>query len=240
VPDFYVTLLFVFCFSIIQSIIGIGLLVFGTPTFLLLGYSFEATLTYLLPASIGISSLQIMNEKKHIKLRKDFLIFTVPFIMLGLFIALTKPIDFNLKHIISILLLLTGTLRLFPTLQDTIKRFLKSNMKIYMIILGAIHGVSNMGGGLLTILASTLFNNKNEIRVNIAYGYLIFALTQITVLAFYSPHLFSWFSVIFPVISISTYTLIGNIVYKKASEVSFRNLITIFTFAYGIVLFVTI
>ena len=49
----------IIAFAIVQSIFGMGLLVFGTPTFLLLGYSFGEVLNLLVPASVAISALQL-------------------------------------------------------------------------------------------------------------------------------------------------------------------------------------
>ena len=48
------------CFSIFQSIFGVGILLFGTPTFLLLGYNYFETLNIILPWSLIISLLQII------------------------------------------------------------------------------------------------------------------------------------------------------------------------------------
>ena len=42
----------------IQSIFGVGLLIFGTPSFLILGYDFANTINILMPISITISILQ--------------------------------------------------------------------------------------------------------------------------------------------------------------------------------------
>ena len=47
-----------------QSIFGVGLLLFGTPTFLLLNYNFLDTLNILLPISVSISFLQLIYSKK--------------------------------------------------------------------------------------------------------------------------------------------------------------------------------
>ncbi len=152
--------------------------------------------------------MQILHGKRHIKLQKEFLIFTMPFIILGLTLVLTSPFDFNIKIIVGFLLILTGVLRQLPKLQNVMKSLLREHMKLYLVIMGGNHGVSNMGGGLLTILSSTLIDNKKEIRVNIAYGYLVFALTQIIVLAIHSTHLFKWINVVFPIISVITYALL--------------------------------
>ena len=231
--EFEIAMLVVFIFSIVQSVIGVGLLVFGTPTFLLLGYSFEVTVAYLLPASIGISCMQILHGKEHIKLRKDFLIFTVPFIMFGLALVLTERNAFDMKMIVGLMLIVTGVIRLVPKLQKALKRILQKQMKLYLIGMGFIHGHSNMGGGLLTILTSGLFDNKQEIRVNIAYGYLIFALTQIIVVAILRPHLLKADNLIFLATSLFTYLLLGNVIFHKSAEKTYQNFITVFTLAYG-------
>ena len=48
--------------------------------------------------------------------------------------------------------------------------------------MGFVHGISNMGGGFLTIFATALYDDKARTRANIAYGYLVFAVSQISVL----------------------------------------------------------
>jgi len=56
-----------------QSIFGIGLLIFGTPIFLLIDYNFVETLNILLPVSITISLLQFfLSQKKNFNFIKEF------------------------------------------------------------------------------------------------------------------------------------------------------------------------
>ena len=57
-------------FSIVQSIFGVGLLLFGTPTLLLLEYSYSETLWLLLPCSVTISLIQVVNDYKLIEAKK--------------------------------------------------------------------------------------------------------------------------------------------------------------------------
>lgn len=235
-PDFESIMLIVFAFSIVQSIFGVGILVFGTPTCLLLGYPFEVTISYLLPASMSISCMQIIHGRNEIKFKNEFLIFTIPFIILGLTLVLINWFNLGMKIIVGLMLILTGAIRLFPKLQNTMDRFLKKQMKFYLVGMGFIHGLSNMGGGLLTILSSSLFKDKKEIRANIAYGYLIFAATQIIVLAILHPSLFHRNIIVLPVISLVTYVCLGNILFLKSKEKIYQNLITGFTLVYGIVL----
>ena len=237
--EFVLIMFIVFTFSIVQSIFGVGVLVFGTPTCLLLGYPFEETLSYLLPASISISCIQVFHGKNEIKLKKEFLIFTIPFIILGLTLVLIKWFNLDIKFLVGLMLILTGAIRLFPKIQNIMERFLREQMIFFLTCMGLIHGLSNMGGGLLTILSSSLFQDKREIRANIAYGYLIFATTQVIVLAILNPSLFRPNVIVFPIISLFTYVCLGNFIFLKSRENVYQNLITVVIFAYGIVLLFT-
>ena len=57
--DYIIILAIVAALSVIQSIFGMGVLIFGTPTLLLLGYDFITAIGILVPASFTISLLQV-------------------------------------------------------------------------------------------------------------------------------------------------------------------------------------
>ena len=64
----------------IQSIFGVGLLLFGTPSFLLFGYDFANTINILMPVSITISSLQFFKSKiKDRKFVNEYNLYCLPF-----------------------------------------------------------------------------------------------------------------------------------------------------------------
>ena len=50
--------------AIVQSVFGMGILVFGTPTLLLMGYDFTSVLGLLLPASVSISAVQAGSARR--------------------------------------------------------------------------------------------------------------------------------------------------------------------------------
>ena len=54
--DILITISFL---SLVQSIFGTGVLLFGTPILLILGYNFQYSLIILLPISVSINLLQI-------------------------------------------------------------------------------------------------------------------------------------------------------------------------------------
>ena len=58
-------LLTVIVTSIIQSVFGVGVLLFGTPLLLLLGYDFIDALIVLLPIYIAINALQILKHHQY-------------------------------------------------------------------------------------------------------------------------------------------------------------------------------
>ena len=73
----------------IQSIFGVGLVLFGTPSFLLFGYDFANTINILMPISITISSLQFFKSKvKDKNFLLEYNLFCLPFLIIFLVIAL--------------------------------------------------------------------------------------------------------------------------------------------------------
>ena len=69
--------------SIVQSIFGVGVLLFGTPLLMLYNYDFTIALLILLPISIVISFLQIFKNIKYIDFvfYGRFLIYSIPFLI---------------------------------------------------------------------------------------------------------------------------------------------------------------
>jgi len=64
--DILLTVIFT---AAIQSMFGTGVLLFGTPLLLLYGYDFQFALTILLPTSILINLLQLINKYKNIEIQ---------------------------------------------------------------------------------------------------------------------------------------------------------------------------
>ena len=75
--DIFFTILFT---SVLQSIFGTGILLFGTPVLLMLGNNFQTTLTILLPASILVNCFQLRNNFKNIDQHfyKNLILFCLP------------------------------------------------------------------------------------------------------------------------------------------------------------------
>ena len=164
--------------SFIQSIFGVGILLLGTPLLVLQGYDSLQSAIVLLPISLLINLLQIFKD--HSAIDSDFykkiLIYTTPFIVIFLiFINIAK---INISILIGVILLLVAA-KDFSIRANKMVNLLIRYEKSYLIIMGIVHGLTNLGGSLLTIISTNVHSNKNIIRYNISSGYFIFALFQL-------------------------------------------------------------
>ena len=217
-----------FCFF--QSIFGVGLLIFGTPIFLMLGYNYFEVLNILLPYSIIISFLQIIYKKdKDILFAVKFLKFSIPFLIISLIFLkyFHHNIDFIL--LVSFILIIFSSLNIFLFKKNNFKI---KNINLALIFLGILHGFTNLGGTLLAIIASNISKNKDTILYYIANGYLIFAIFQLLFINifFEKLNLFNLKYIWLPIIIF----LLSRIIFNKIENVIFYKLLNIFTLLYGI------
>ena len=142
----------------IQSIFGVGLLLFGTPSFLLFGYDFANTINILMPISITISSLQFFKSKvKDKNFLLEYNLFCLPFLIIFLVIALKFKYLFDFKLLVAILLIFSSALILNKRRFSSFKVTFFKLKKIVLIGIGCVHGLTNMGGSFLAIYSTNHF-----------------------------------------------------------------------------------
>ena len=228
---FELLIISIFCFF--QSVFGVGLLLLGTPTFLLMGYNFFEVLNILLPYSILISFFQIIiNKKKDFEFSKKIFQFSIPFLILGLILIKYLENEINFIFIVSILLISFSIINFINLKKE---KFKFNNINFPLVVLGIIHGLTNLGGTLLSILASNIDKDKNIIRYKIASGYFIFAVFQLIFINFFYQEInFTYLKFIWIPILVF---LISQIVYKKMENILFYKLLNLFTLIYGFYIF---
>ena len=165
---------------IIQSIFGVGLLLFGTPSFLVLGYDFANTINILMPVSITISALQFLRSKVKDKVFiTEYNLFCLPFLIIFLLIALKFKYLFDFKLLVALLLVFSSVLILNKKKFSSFRKTFFKLKKIVLIGIGSVHGLTNMGGSFLAIYSTLVSENVKEVaRYYICYGYLIMGLFQ--------------------------------------------------------------
>ena len=108
-----------FSLVIFQSLFGVGLLLFGTPIFLLLGYNFETTLILILPVSITISLLQLIYHKNprnyHLL---EFNFYCLPFLFIFLMINIYLGELINIKAPEHLQLILKNTQKVISQVKN--------------------------------------------------------------------------------------------------------------------------
>ena len=231
-----VEIILITLFCIFQSVFGVGLLLLGTPTFLLIGYDFFEVLNILLPYSIIISFLQIfVNKKQNFNFGKKILIHSIPFLILGLIIIEYIQHKINFVLIVSIFLIVFSVLNIKNLKNKKIKI---KNINFSLKFLGLFHGLTNLGGSLLTIISTNVHSNKNIIRYNISSGYFIFALFQLLLInIFFNQINFDYLKFIWLPIIIFT---LSQRFFKKMNDVIYYTSLNIFTLSYGIYIFADI
>ena len=221
-------------FSVVQSIFGVGLLLFGTPTLLLLGYSYSETLWLLLPCSVTISLIQVVNDYKLIEAKKKAVYLVIPTLVLSLALVVIYANGINITRIVGILLLLIGVIRFSSKLQALLASMVKKHIHMYYIIIGVVHGISNMGGGPLSILMSTIYSKKEIIRANVAFIYLILAIFQLVVLSIISnTSLRSEVMWLIP-ISLVAYIFTSRLISPKINNENYTFILNVMVLVYGV------
>ena len=232
--EIYYLVTIIAVFSIVQSIFGVGLLLFGTPTLLLLEYSYSETLWLLLPCSVTISLIQVVNDYKLIEAKKRAVYLVIPTLVLGIALVVTYENGINITRIVGVLLLLIGVIRFSSKLQALLSSTVKKHIQIYYIIIGVVHGISNMGGGPLSILMSTIYSKKEIIRANVAFIYLILAMFQLVVLSIISnTSLRSEVMLLIP-ISLASYIFTSKFISSEVNDKKYTFILNVMVLGYGV------
>ena len=219
--------------SLFQSLFGIGLLLFGTPTFLFLGYDFESTLALLLPISVTISFLQIMYEKSSIRsLASEFNIFCLPYLVIFLLLVINLGNVIEIRTYVAAALILSSILILNKNRIIKINTVILRYRKLSLVFIGTVHGFTNMGGSFLSMFSTLVTADRASARKYIAFGYLVMGTLQyITLLIFGTRHinLDNLYYIIVPlVVFFPTQNL-----FKKIDDSLFMNIITYIALIFG-------
>lgn len=220
--------------SIIQSLFGVGVLVFGTPLLLIAGLDFVETLNILLPISMIINLFQFLTNKDFIdkKLLENLIFIVLPLISITLFLGI-QFIDTNFSLAVGFVLIFIALLNYFKI--DFISQI---NEKIYFSIMAIIHGLTNLGGALLVGIISSKKFNKIKTRTNISFFYFSFALIQLITL--YINNLLIWKieNLIYLIIGCTLFILTERFIFIKLKESLFVLLTNILLFILGLLLII--
>ena len=231
---FFKLIIIIFLLSTIQSIVGVGLLIIGTPILLAYNFDFFIVLQILLPCSLMVNFYQLIvkNKKKvSISFKKIFLIYCLPFVPLGLITIYSLKELINFKILIGSFILI---ILIFKKIYK-IKKIDKIKKRFILIFIGLFHGLTNLGGTLLSLfLLINNNNNNNKIKKEIDYGYLYLAGCQYLFLIFFLDGKFEIKNIILIIISFIS-CLIGNKINKYINQNKFSILLNAMIFMSAII-----
>ena len=174
-------LLVVMVTAVAQSLFGVGVLLFGTPLLLLLGHDFIRVLGVLLPVSLAINLMQVARHHAvmDFTLYRRILSFTLPPIAMFLFLVTHIRMDIGL--VVGLFLLLIAAKEFLPALDRALASMMRHE-RLYCVAMGTVHGLSNLGGSLLTALVHHKGYGRDVTRVTVAVSYATFAVIQLLTL----------------------------------------------------------
>ncbi|WP_340121670.1 hypothetical protein [Methylobacter svalbardensis] len=106
--------------------------------------------------------------------------------------------------------------------------------------MGLVHGVSNLGGSLLTVMVYSKKYSKNKTRVTTAASYATFALCQLATLFVMDSEFTVSFAdkVSFIQVAVVMFLLTEEILYSGIDNAKYRKIFAAFLFASGILLMI--
>ena len=236
--DLTIVYIIIFLLSLIQSIAGVGILVLGTPILIIYKFEMIGIMFLLLPISIITSLLNIVllryfynyREKASISLIKYFFIFCVPSIFIGIFILKKFSDEINFNILVSFIIFVSIILKIKLKSNDFLTT---KSKKIFSIVMGFVHGLTNSGGTLLSLflLKNNKDNNGKKSIFEIHFFYALLAVAQFLILILLNenPNKINTDAVTL-IILIFVSSIIGNLIsdkFKKITELSIYVLATI-------------
>lgn len=237
----YLIFLLIIILSTFQTIAGVGILVLGTPILILFGFDIVQSMIFLLPLSIFnsvINFFYLYKFKKNIsidiKMSKYFFFICLPSVIMGLFFLkkFINEINFNLLISFAIWFVL-----IISYIHKEIN-FSKNFKKLIILFAGLLHGVTNSGGSLLSLLIVKSYNEHVDYkRFQIIFFYFFLATFQffsINLIFFNKEYLdmfaYNYFLATFIGI------ISGNLLANRISDNQLKNLVKLLAFITSIFL----
>ena len=214
-----------------------NLLLFGTPTLLLMDIPYPETLSILVPCSLSISTIQFLkNYEKSRAFTKRFCTYCIPLVVTTIYLTNYFEKTINLYKVIGIILLIISISRVSEKITMVAKHYISRYQTQFLAITGVIHGLSNMGGSFLSIYATTQYTNKVNILACISSGYFLFGVAQILTLIIMNLLVINMMTSVYISLSIMIYMTFGRKIFPTISNEVYQSIFTGFLVIYGILL----
>jgi Sulfite exporter TauE/SafE. len=205
----------------------------------MLSNNFQTTLTILLPASILVNCFQLRNNFKNIDQHfyKNLILFSLPGIFITLYVFQSREVNPN--FIIGIILIIISFQSMIRTIQTRLKIILNYE-KFYLVVIGILHSLTNLGGSLLSGAVLSKDLPKNSKKATIAISYCSMACIQVLTLTtqtkfntFLNKNYFLYW-VFAPII----FFLVEKYLYYSVDEKLYKKISNFFLFLMGLIILI--
>ena len=172
-------------------------------------------------------------------LRRQFLLLAAPLVLIGTLLILTAGVGLDIPYLVAAMLVVTGCLRLFARARATMQRVIGRHLAAFLVGLGAIHGLSNLGGGVL--------HGDRRIGLRHPGGYP--AADRLLLRddggdsARHSPahdlDVNGWLCLMLPVLAAGTYLTVGSRTFRATGQTVYQHALTMLIVAFGVELIVS-
>ena len=218
----------------IQSLFGVGVLLFGTPILLVLGYDFITALTILLPISLTINLLQVSKDYRHIQapFYREVLTLSIPCVVLCL--LLVTKLKLNIGSIVGLFLIVAALKSVYAPFNRLIESLVRYE-RTYFLLMGIVHGLTNLGGSLLTAIIHSKPYDKDQTRATTAVSYGTFALFQLVTLgvSLGPSAIATSATLLYMAVGVSMFLATELLLYNKMSTERYRTTFAAFLFLSG-------
>ena len=204
---------------------------------MLQGYNFFQAVIVLLPISLLINLSQIAKDHKSVDIvfYKKIIVYTIPFVVI--FLTVLNETKINIGLLISVLLLLVAA-KDFSARVNSFVNLVVRHERSYFILMGTVHGLTNLGGPLLTAAVHSKGYEKRTARATVAASYATFATFQIVTLFFSNFDMDIKLSTIALSMSVglTMFIVTEKTVYANIDSENYRRLLAAFIFLSGALL----
>jgi uncharacterized membrane protein YfcA len=190
-----------------------------------------------LPVSIAVNALQFVRhyEELDTKFYKNILIYSVPVVVVFLWLVTTVKV--NVGIFIGGVLIFVALKSFLPVIERLLTSIVVYE-RLYLMIMGMVHGISNLGGSLLTIIVYAKNYTKDKTRVTAAASYATVASCQLTTLLLLNSQFTVSYAdkITFIQMGILVFLFTEELLYKKIDNEKYTKLFAIFLFISGILL----
>lgn len=222
-----VYILLAFC-VLIQSIYGVGLLVFGTPILLIWGLEFTTVLGLLLPSSVLLSILHIIRTKSQPIVETQMAPVAIVGVIAGIIILFQTQAPSQMPMIMAMAMLSVAILRSVPRAIDWTGHHLYRHRYLFHFLNATFHGFTNQGGTLLSFYSTFVYKEKSQALRCTSFFYLIYATAQICSLIAVGEVEIFFDGVLFMPVTALIYLVLGQRSFQQINEAIFSWLVTLF------------